>query len=135
GGARRRRVGAWQWPHPCADSLFHRRKPRDAGGGVRGPGRAGTRGGGREHGPAVQGCGLGRQRGRRGASAAGAWRQSRGGGTAARVKMMELASAANMKRTWASARSRDWLDSRQGEGREFLRHASEVKNIWIPYGE
>ena len=28
-----------------------------------------------------------------------------------------------------------WLDPRQGEGREFLRHASEVKNIWIPYGE
>jgi len=56
-------------------------------------------------------------------------------GTAAGVKMVELASAANMKRTWASALSRDWLESRQGEGREFLRHASEVKNIWIPYGE
>ena len=56
-------------------------------------------------------------------------------GTAAGVKTVELASAANMKRTWASARSRDWLDSHQGEGREFLRHASEVKNIWIPYGE
>src|SRR3989454_541520 len=51
------------------------------------------------------------------------------------VKAVELASAANMKRTWASARGRDWLDPRQGEGREFLRHASEVKNIWIPYGE
>ena len=56
-------------------------------------------------------------------------------GTAAGVKAVELASAANMKRTWAFARSRDWLDPRQGEGREFLRHASEVKNIWIPYGE
>jgi aldehyde dehydrogenase (NAD+) len=56
-------------------------------------------------------------------------------GTAAGAKAVELASAANMKRTWASARSRDWLDPRQGEGREFLRHASEVKNIWIPYGE
>jgi aldehyde dehydrogenase (NAD+) len=32
-------------------------------------------------------------------------------------------------------RPRAWLDPRQGEGREFLRHASEVKNIWIPYGE
>ncbi|HEY3219252.1 MAG TPA: aldehyde dehydrogenase family protein [Gemmatimonadales bacterium] len=51
------------------------------------------------------------------------------------VKTVELASAANMKRTWASAKSRDWLDPRQGEGREFLRRASEVKNIWIPYGE
>jgi aldehyde dehydrogenase (NAD+) len=56
-------------------------------------------------------------------------------GNAAGVKAVELASAANMKRTWATARSRDWLDSRQGEGREFLRRASEVKNIWIPYGE
>src|SRR6266516_1609908 len=56
-------------------------------------------------------------------------------GTAAGVKAVELASAANMKRTWTSAQSRDWLDPRQGEGREFLRHASEVKNIWIPYGE
>jgi len=56
-------------------------------------------------------------------------------GNAAGVKAVELASAANMKRTWATARRRDWLDPRQGEGREFLRHASEVKNIWIPYGE
>ena len=51
------------------------------------------------------------------------------------VKAVELASAANMKRTWATAKTRDWLDQRQGEGREFLRRASEVKNIWIPYGE
>jgi aldehyde dehydrogenase (NAD+) len=51
------------------------------------------------------------------------------------VKAVELASAANMKRTWATAKTRDWLDATQGEGREFLRRASEVKNIWIPYGE
>jgi aldehyde dehydrogenase (NAD+) len=56
-------------------------------------------------------------------------------GNAAGVKAVELASAANMKRTWATSRTRDWLDPRQGEGREFLRRASEVKNIWIPYGE
>jgi aldehyde dehydrogenase (NAD+) len=56
-------------------------------------------------------------------------------GNAGGVKAVELASAANMKRTWTFAHSRDWLDPRQGEGREFLRHASEVKNIWIPYGE
>ena len=56
-------------------------------------------------------------------------------GNAAGVKAVELASAANMKRTWATTRNRDWLDPLQGEGREFLRHASEVKNIWIPYGE
>jgi aldehyde dehydrogenase (NAD+) len=56
-------------------------------------------------------------------------------GGAAGAKAVEFASAANMKRTWVMTRPRDWLDPRQGEGREFLRHASEVKNIWIPYGE
>jgi aldehyde dehydrogenase (NAD+) len=56
-------------------------------------------------------------------------------GNAAGVKAVELASASNMKRTWTSSRPRDWIDPRQAEGREFLRHASEVKNIWIPYGE
>jgi aldehyde dehydrogenase (NAD+) len=56
-------------------------------------------------------------------------------GGAPGAKAVELAAASNMKRTWAVTRARDWLDPRQGEGREFLRHASEVKNIWIPYGE
>ncbi len=56
-------------------------------------------------------------------------------GGAAGAKTVEFAAAANMKRTWVMTRPRDWLDPRQGEGREFLRHASEVKNIWIPYGE
>jgi aldehyde dehydrogenase (NAD+) len=56
-------------------------------------------------------------------------------GGAAGAKAVELAAAANMKRTWVMTRPRDWVDPRQGEGREFLRHASEVKNIWIPYGE
>jgi aldehyde dehydrogenase (NAD+) len=51
------------------------------------------------------------------------------------VKAVELASAANMKRTWTSASGRDWMDARTGEGREFLRQACQVKNIWIPYGE
>jgi hypothetical protein len=27
------------------------------------------------------------------------------------------------------------MDREQGEGEEFLREASEVKNIWIPTGE
>jgi aldehyde dehydrogenase (NAD+) len=40
-----------------------------------------------------------------------------------------------MKRTWATWHGRDWLDARQGEGREFLREATQVKNIWVPYGE
>ena len=51
------------------------------------------------------------------------------------VKAVELASASNMKRTWCHAGATDWLDAAEGEGREFLREATQVKNIWIPYGE
>ena len=56
-------------------------------------------------------------------------------GTQDGVKMVELASASNMKRTWATWHERDWLDTAEGEGREFLRAATHVKNIWVPYGE
>jgi aldehyde dehydrogenase (NAD+) len=49
---------------------------------------------------------------------------------------VERLSAGNMKRTWVSyGRGRDWLDPGQGEGPEFLREATHVKNIWVPYGE
>ena len=51
------------------------------------------------------------------------------------VRMTELASASNMKRTWATWHERDWLGAKDGEGREFLRAATQVKNIWVPYGE
>ena len=51
------------------------------------------------------------------------------------VKMVELASASNMKRTWCPSPATDWFDIEDGEGREFLREACQVKNIWIPYGE
>ncbi len=56
-------------------------------------------------------------------------------GSEAGAKAVELASASNMKRTWVVTEGRDWLDARDGEGREFLREATQVKNIWIPYGE
>jgi len=49
---------------------------------------------------------------------------------------VERLSAANMKRTWVSnGYARDWTDPRQAEGQEYLRHATQVKNIWVPYGE
>jgi aldehyde dehydrogenase (NAD+) len=51
------------------------------------------------------------------------------------VKAVELASASNMKRTWASWEFRDLLDPEYGEGRDYLREATQVKNIWVPYGE
>jgi aldehyde dehydrogenase (NAD+) len=44
---------------------------------------------------------------------------------------IERASAGNMKRTWVEWEPRTWAE----EGREFLRQATQVKNIWIPYGE
>jgi aldehyde dehydrogenase (NAD+) len=55
-------------------------------------------------------------------------------GTQAGAKAVELASAGNMKRTWTSWVPRDWYGS-AAEGRTFLRAASQVKNVWVPYGE
>ncbi|MDP7603837.1 MAG: aldehyde dehydrogenase family protein, partial [Alphaproteobacteria bacterium] len=48
---------------------------------------------------------------------------------------LERLAAGNLKRCWIETRRRDWRQRRQGEGREFLAQASQVKNIWIPYGE
>ncbi|MBV1867331.1 MAG: aldehyde dehydrogenase family protein [Marinosulfonomonas sp.] len=49
--------------------------------------------------------------------------------------VIEHESAGNLKRTWVNnARTRDWM-SPTSEGREFLAHATEVKTIWVPYGE
>lgn len=56
-------------------------------------------------------------------------------GSQAGATAVETASAANLKRTWTEWHAREWLDPRVGEGREFLRRATQVKNIWIPYGE
>ncbi len=51
-------------------------------------------------------------------------------------KMIEEQAAASMKRTWVNyGRYHDWRSSEQGEGEVFLRRATEIKNIWIPYGE
>jgi aldehyde dehydrogenase (NAD+) len=47
---------------------------------------------------------------------------------------VERASASNMKRTWAEWTPRDW-HAADAEGREFLRAATQVKNVWVPYGE
>jgi len=49
---------------------------------------------------------------------------------------VERLSTGNMKRTWVShGFGVDWFDDEQGEGEEFLREATQVKNIWVPYGE
>jgi aldehyde dehydrogenase (NAD+) len=49
---------------------------------------------------------------------------------------VERLSAGNMKRTWVDlGQPRDWENPRLGAGEEFLEQATQVKNIWIPYGE
>jgi len=45
-------------------------------------------------------------------------------------------SAGNLKQVWTNeGRAIDWFDSKISEGRWFLEHATQVKNIWVPYGE
>ena len=57
-------------------------------------------------------------------------------GDAAGAAEVERRSCGNLKRTWCDhGRPRVWDDPVQGAGREFLRHAVQVKNIWVPYGE
>ena len=51
------------------------------------------------------------------------------------VGPVEKASAGNMKRTFVSKVERDWTRASISEGRDFLREATQVKNVWVPYGE
>jgi len=45
-------------------------------------------------------------------------------------------SVGNLKQVFTNeGRVIDWFDPKQGEGRWFLQHATQVKNIWVPYGE
>ena len=47
---------------------------------------------------------------------------------------IERFSTASLKRTWVNHnKNRDWYSN--GQGKEFLKNATNVKNIWIPYGE
>ncbi len=56
-------------------------------------------------------------------------------GTADGAEMVERESAGNLKQTWTEdGGARDWT-SAQGQGKEFLSRATQVKNIWVPYGE
>jgi len=46
---------------------------------------------------------------------------------------VERASAGNMKRTWCHVGPVQW--SMLTDVRPALREATQVKNIWVPYGE
>ena len=53
--------------------------------------------------------------------------------SAAAAKAM---SVGNLKQVWTNeGRAIDWFDSKVAEGRWFLEHSTQVKNIWVPYGE
>lgn len=57
-------------------------------------------------------------------------------GSAALSAEIEALSADNIKRTWVNqGKAYDWYDAEQGAGEHLLRHATEVKNIWLPYGD
>ena len=57
-------------------------------------------------------------------------------GSAEGSAMVERASIGNLKRTWVDyGRGRDLRDPAQSAGQELLREATQVKNIWVPYGD
>ena len=57
-------------------------------------------------------------------------------GSAEGSATVERESVGNLKATWVNyGKARDWFDKSQGQGREYLRRAVQVKNIWVPYGE
>jgi aldehyde dehydrogenase (NAD+) len=57
-------------------------------------------------------------------------------GDEASVAAAKALSTGNLKQVWTNeGREIDWFDSDLAEGRWFLEHATQVKNIWVPYGE
>jgi aldehyde dehydrogenase (NAD+) len=57
-------------------------------------------------------------------------------GTAEECTNAKKLSSGNMKIVWTSnGKKLDWFDNQQSAGREWMRRASQVKNVWIPYGE
>ena len=55
---------------------------------------------------------------------------------AADATLVKAASVGNLKQVWTNDKyDIDWFDVKQGEGSYFMRHATQIKNIWVPYGE
>ena len=50
------------------------------------------------------------------------------------VAGLEAAASGNLKRTWINTRAPDWMRP-EARGRAFLDQATEIKTIWVPYGE
>jgi aldehyde dehydrogenase (NAD+) len=57
-------------------------------------------------------------------------------GDEASASAAKAMSVGNLKQVWTNeGRAIDWFNSKVAEGRWFLEHATQVKNIWVPYGE
>ena len=55
---------------------------------------------------------------------------------AASAAAAKAGSIGNLKQVFTNeGRQVDWFEAQQGEGRWYLQHACQVKNIWVPYGE
>ncbi len=57
-------------------------------------------------------------------------------GDEASASAAKAMSVGNLKQVWTNeGRAIDWFNPNLAEGRWFLEHATQVKNIWVPYGE
>jgi aldehyde dehydrogenase (NAD+) len=57
-------------------------------------------------------------------------------GDEAQSVMAKSLSIGNLKQVFTNeGRAIDWFDAAQSEGKWWLRHAVQVKNVWVPYGE
>jgi aldehyde dehydrogenase (NAD+) len=57
-------------------------------------------------------------------------------GNEAAASAAKAMSIGNLKQVWTNeGRAIDWFNPKLAEGRWFLEHATQVKNIWVPYGE
>ncbi|MCB1501554.1 MAG: aldehyde dehydrogenase, partial [Bauldia sp.] len=56
-------------------------------------------------------------------------------GPEAMATAFEAASTGNLKQTWCETVARDWTSDAISAGRDVLARATQVKNIWVPYGE
>jgi aldehyde dehydrogenase (NAD+) len=57
-------------------------------------------------------------------------------GDEANASAAKAMSIGNLKQVWTNeGRVIDWFNPKLAEGRWFLEHAIQVKNIWVPYGE
>jgi aldehyde dehydrogenase (NAD+) len=57
-------------------------------------------------------------------------------GDEANAAAAKAMSVGNLKQVWTNeGRAIEWFNPKLAEGRWFLEHATQVKNIWVPYGE